>query len=394
MHRSRARRTLRRSVERQASARLFLRWFGLLCIPAMITASFSYVRALLDSGNTTAVEQSVEWLRGHHYGDTVSWIEGLYYSHNQPQRGGTIAGGLPVAVSDATTTTAMQSTSGTRAIVDQIVPLASQPLAGEGVWQPYGDAVNGASAMEVAYLRPDDVHGTVLAGVVRIDQTRSAFLLVPGGNEPGHGPWPGGDSVPPADLPNLLAAFNSGFRIADSRGGYLENGRSAAPLRTGAASIVIASDGTLDVTAWNGAATNPAPVAVRQNLDLIVDGGRLVAGLDDNSGNRWGHTVGNRLFVWRSGIGIDAQGRILYVASEGLSVRTLAALLQHAGAVRAMELDINHSWVSFNTFHHDQSGRLPGTKLLAGMSKPGSRYLRPDKRDFVAVISRTPIGNP
>ena len=42
-------------------------------------------------------------------------------------------------------------------------------------------------------------------------------------------------------------------------------------------------------------------------IDLIVDGGKLVAGLDDNSGNRWGHTVGNKLFVWRSGIGIDAR---------------------------------------------------------------------------------------
>ena len=39
------------------------------------------------------------------------------------------------------------------------------------------------------------------------------------------------------------------------------------------------------------------PVAVRQNLDLIVDGGVPVAGLDDNTGNRWGKTVGNKLFV-------------------------------------------------------------------------------------------------
>jgi hypothetical protein len=165
-------------------------------------------------------------------------------------------------------------------------------------------------------------------------------------------------------------------------------------LRTGAASLVIDPHGTLDVVSWAGAGPGrPQPVAVRQNLDLIVDNGQLVNGLDDNTANRWGHTVGNELFVWRSGVGIDAQGRVLYAASQGLSVRTLAALLQRAGAVRGMELDINHAWVSFNAFHHASSGPPTGTKLLAGMAKPATRYLAPDTRDFVAVLARpTPAG--
>ena len=72
--------------------------------------------------------------------------------------------------------------------------------------------------MQVAYLRPDDIHGTILAGVVRIDQTRVEFRLVPGAQEPGNGPWKGGNQVAKTDLANMLAAFNSGFRIADARG--------------------------------------------------------------------------------------------------------------------------------------------------------------------------------
>ena len=373
--------------------RLFLRWLGFLCLPATLTATASYARALTDSGNTTALEQSVEWLRGHHFGDTVSWVEQIYYSHNQPPGGGTLTGGLPAAVSDATTTTSASGAPGASAAVDRIAPLASAPVAGEGVWQPYGDAVNGTAAMQIAYLRPDDVHGTVLAAVVRINQAVTVFRLVPGSKEPGHGSWPNGNAVATGDLPNLIAAFNSGFRLADSRGGYVEDGRTVAPLRTAAASLVIDSNGRLDVTSWPGPAAGTTSVAVRQNLDLIVDQSTPVAGLDDNSGNRWGQTLGNKLFVWRSGVGIDAQGRVLYVASEGLSVRTLAALLQRAGAVRAMELDINHSWVSFNVFHHGASGSLTGTKLLAGMSKPATRYLHPDTRDFVSVVTRATNGH-
>jgi hypothetical protein len=55
----------------------------------------------------------------------------------------------------------------------------------------------------------------------------------------------------------------------------------------------------------------------------------------------------------------------------------------HAGAVRAMELDINSYWPSFITY------RFPGAKqaanLLPGMERSPLRYLSPDDRDFFAV---------
>lgn len=377
------------TVAPRGALRLFTRWFAILCLPATVTCAASFSGALKNSGNLTVPEQSVEWLRGHHLGDAVSWVESEYYAHHQPQRGGTLAGGLPVAVSNATTTTITGSGPAAPTTPDGITPMASNPLPGEGVWSPLGDTTsNGAVAMQAAYLRPDDVHGTVLAAVVRIDQAKASFRLIPGATEPGHGPWSSGNAVPHADLPGLLAAFNSGFRIADARGGFMAEGRTVGQLREGAASFVIAADGSLDVVKWTSAVAASRPVAVRQNLDLIVDGGKLVGGLDDNTADRWGKTVGNTLLVWRSGLGVDATGRILYVASAGLSVRSLAVLLQRAGAVRAMELDINHAWVSFNAFHHGATGSLAGTKLIQDMSKPASRYLGPDSRDFVAVFAR------
>jgi hypothetical protein len=361
---------------------LFVRWFGVLCLPATIAIGSSYFSAIRAVGNVSGFERSVEWLRGHHYGNTVSWIEHIYYSHSQPPRGGTL-GSLPRAVS-----------TGTRPAgpVDRIPPLAGSPVNNEGVWQPFGNAAHGTTAMQVAYLRPDAVHGTVLAAVVRIDQSAARFRLVPGLQEPGHGPWPDGNRVSPTESPLLLAGFNSGFRIADARGGFFEKGTTIGTLRSGAASLVIAKDGSLNIAQWGrDVSATDNPVAVRQNLDLIVDAGKLAPGLKDNAGDRWGKTVGNELYVWRSGVGIDANGRVLYAASAGLSVESLAGLLQRAGAVRAMELDINHSWVSFNAFLHDPSGQIRGTKLLDGMSKPASRFLGPDSRDFIAVVARGPL---
>ncbi|MCU1502214.1 MAG: hypothetical protein JWM12_1568 [Ilumatobacteraceae bacterium] len=376
---------------RPGAVTLFLRWFALLCVPAIVASATSFVSAMDGSGNLTPVERSVEWLRGHHFGNVVSWVETQYYARHQPPTGGTLTGGLPEAATNEPTPS---SPATGPASVDSIDPAATQPVAGEGVWQAYGDTSGGSTGMQVAYLRPDAVHGSVLAGVVRIDQQRTLLRLVPGSQEPGHGPWPAGNSVAAGDRPDLLAAFNSGFRVGDARGGFEEGGRTVGTLRTGAASLLIRPDGTADVVAWTSdLTTTQQPVAVRQNLDLIVDNGVPVDGLADNAGNRWGRTVGNRLFVWRSGVGIDASGRLIYVASSGLSVTTLALLLQRAGAVRAMELDINQSWVSFNVFHHDSSG-IHGDKLLAAMAKPASRYLSADARDFFAVVARQPLDAP
>ena len=369
-------------------SRLVLRWFGVLCLPLVLAAGCSYVEAIQAPGNLSVTERSVEWLRGHYFGDAVSSAEALYYSHHQPAIGGTLSS-LPHQTSTATIT------QGNPSDPVGVTPLAANPLSGEGTWRPLGDPVNGTAAMQVAYLRPDNMHGGLLAAVVRIDQHLARFALVPGSQEPGNSPWPASDQLNRTQIPLLLAGFNSGFRIADSRGGFALGGRQSGTLRAGAATAVINADGTLDVGAWNAeVSASDHPVAVRQNLDLIVDGGKLTAGLDSNAGDRWGRTVGNTLYVWRSGLGIDAQGRILYLASSGLTVTTLAELLQRAGAVRAMELDINHSWVSFNAFHHSPDASLVGTKLLDGMSKSESRYLAPDSRDFFAVFARQPFVAP
>ena len=96
--------------------------------------------------------------------------------------------------------------------------------------------------------------------------------------------------------------------------------------------------------------------------------------------------MGNATLVWRSAIGVDRRGNLIYAAGEDQTVKSLAGALVAAGAVRAMELDINSYWDTFNSYAAPGAGQP--TPLLPGMARPATRYLTPDDRDFFAVYLR------
>jgi hypothetical protein len=80
----------------------------------------------------------------------------------------------------------------------------------------------------------------------------------------------------------------------------------------------------------------------------------------------------------------------VYVAGPALTARSLAESLQRAGAVRAMSLDINPEWVTFNFFVHPNPANptdIAPQKLYPQMQRPADRYLGPtrESRDFFAV---------
>jgi hypothetical protein len=77
---------------------------------------------------------------------------------------------------------------------------------------------------------------------------------------------------------------------------------------------------------------------------------------------------------------------LIYAAANYQSAGGLARILIRAGAVRAMELDINSYWVTLNVFGKP-GGRDP-RKLLPDMNRADTRYLSADDRDFFAVYAR------
>jgi hypothetical protein len=90
--------------------------------------------------------------------------------------------------------------------------------------------------------------------------------------------------------------------------------------------------------------------------------------------------------VWRSAVGVDRKGNLIYAAANDQTVASLAGIMIRAGAVRAMELDINTYWTSFITYRY--RGAHNPANLLADMDRAATRYLTPDDRDFFAVYVR------
>jgi Phosphodiester glycosidase len=357
-------------------------------IAAVVLAVLSYAGAITARSNSSFGIRSVEWLRGNGAAWLVSDIERLYYSVNAPAKGGPTLTRLPTVGVGNEPTGQLQPQVARTPGPKAIAPVIQPALPGEGSWHATQSryASRPSPPVLVTTYRPDPSYPRVLAGVARIDPRRTTVALYPGIQEPPGASGSGLPSeVPAAQRGNLLATFNSGFKPSDAYGGFFAGGHLLEPMRAGLATLVGTTSGKLDVVTWTGGERPGADVAfARQNLPLIVNHGQPNPNLSD--GPEWGTTVGNSTMVWRSGVGVDRHGNLLYAAADYRTVRGLADILIHAGAVRAMELDINSYWVTLNTYGN--SGGGDPKKLLAGMDRPAERYLTPDDRDFFAVFAR------
>jgi hypothetical protein len=372
---------------------------------ALIPIGKDYVDALRAPGTDAMGARTVEWMREHGFGPMVNSVERWWYTKNAPPKGGTPEGGLPTsnaptaaAVGRIPTDLALLVGSVKETLLPKtpppvkMTPFVDTPLAGEGEWSATGRTVLGTPAVYTAFMRPDPIHTSLVAGFMWMDPKLLKAVHVPGLKEPAGAPQKYGAQIPNELRPSTIVAFNSAFRLDDARGGFWDEGNEVRPLINGQASLVIDKDGATNVVAWGRDRNiDPNLAQVRQNLALLVDNGQSAAGLDSEATTKWGATVGNQVLVWRSGIGVDRNGGVIYIAGPGLSVNQLAELFLRAGAVRAMELDINSDWTTAYIYEQTDPGNpaaIFGEKLLPDMKRNGDRYLVPGERDFVTMVAR------
>lgn len=369
----------RRWRRRRLAAIVFL----VLLSPAV----YSYTTTMLKPSSLPLWPRSVEWLRAHHGNWLVDEVEHYYYSWTAPSKGGPGLARLP-AVGLAAGSKAKAQAKQLRAVwPPRVKPVFAQPLAGEGVWRATGPSINGHAPVLVTTFRSEVDYPRLVAYVAWFDRRRTSVAYYPGRYEPPRAPARGPMMVPFAQRGRLLATFNSGFVYKDGLNGSTIGGTMYEPLKQGLATLIAYRDGRVDIKAWNGGQAAGAQIAfARQSLPLILDNGRLSPALNDST--QWGYTLGNAVRVWRTGAGIDRRGNLIYAAADGQTVTTLAMILQRAGAVRAMQLDINPEWPTLNTYTH--RGGLGPTMIVPNYQQSPTRYLVPDDRDFFAIYRRLP----
>jgi hypothetical protein len=379
-------------------------------IALLLIPTFSFMRAIVRPANLSTTEKAAEWMRDNNLGGVLNTVESWWFKRNEPK-----AGGEPDREISVNGPSESGPSSSVVKVADHLpkpadvaVPEGVTPVANEGIWQPVGPQVGGAQAIYTTQVRPDSVRTSILDGLAWMDPKLVRFDLHPGTEEPG-GKWDIPPQVPLDQRLQLLAAFNSGFRMDDARGGFYLNGITQRPLRDGAAAFVIYKNGTASVGMWGRDFTmSDDIVSVRQNLDLILDnGGGLpnpggspagtaapgvpAQGLNDNSDGAWGATFGNKILTWRSAVCITGTGAIVYGYGNGLGALSLSQLMLRAGCARAMQLDINTVWTTYNFYgasRYLDPTSVTGTKMLPESWKPGDRYLSNDARDFFAVFAR------
>jgi hypothetical protein len=244
--------------------------------------------------------------------------------------------------------------------------------------------------------------GTLRAGIAWMDAKLLSARLYSGSLSPGGLGYRYTAPVLPQAAATLVAAFNGGFKMADAHGGYYTEGRLIDPLVTGDASVVIYSNGAITVGAWGTDVTmTRAVAAVRQNLVPLVANGKptvLAAGPDWQA---WGSTCGAGSCAasvpgldhqWRSGLGVTADGALVYAAGPALDPLQLAQLLVRAGVVRGMELDINPGWPVFAAYRpatpHGRAAPANGTKLLDTRLGAATFFQQSYARDFITMSAR------
>ena len=267
-----------------------------------------------------------------------------------------------------------------------IAHVFAQQLPGEGVWRGTGPLVQGRPPVLVTTFRSEVDYPRIVAYVAWFDHTRTSAAFYPGRYEPPSAPVRGPMSVPSRPALALAGHLQRRLHLPRRRQRVLDRreavraaqGRPRDPRR-----LPRRPRRREDVDTGARLA-GPQIAFARQSLPLILDHGRLNPALNDST--QWGYTLGNAVRVWRTGAGIDRHGNLIYAAADFQTVESLARILQHAGAVRAMQLDINPEWPTLITYAHH--GGLDPVKVVPNYQQPATRYLVPDDRDFFAIYRR------
>lgn len=264
-------------------------------------------------------------------------------------------------------------------------------LPGEGVWHNIPlNIFPDKEVMAYTFVRPDRTRSFAIVSVVKIDMSSLTLGSVAGTVEPGGKVGKYGTGKVPKNIVqsgNLVAAFDGGFQYKDGAYGMIVGKNTYLPLKNDLGTIAAYSDGTIKIFNYTGQPIGDNATFVRQNGPMLIENGGIAV-TNPNSRHMWGRVVGTDTFTWRSGIGITKNNELLFAAGNNLNPETLAQSLHIAGAVDAIQLDINPHWVRFNIFNSKGSGQYNSVPLNKDMTDGSKEYLNGYQKDFFYVYKK------
>ncbi|MGA3291603.1 MAG: phosphodiester glycosidase family protein [Candidatus Microgenomates bacterium] len=264
-------------------------------------------------------------------------------------------------------------------------------VTGEGIWhnRPLKLFPN-EQVMAYTFVRPDPTRPFAYVTLVQLDMTKLNIMAVAGTKQPG-GPIgnPGPGKIPQDIVQNgrLVAAFDGGFQYRDGEYGMIVGNKTYVPLEQNIGTLVGYNDGSIKIVNYTGQDLGKDVSFIRQNCPILIENGQVFVS-NENNKKLWGRTFNANIFTWRSGIGITAQGNLIYAVGNNLSPESLAEALKMAGAQNAIQLDINPFWVRFNIFDSEGDGKYKISTLTKDLKDGSKDYLNGYSKDFFYIYNR------
>jgi len=263
-------------------------------------------------------------------------------------------------------------------------------LQGEGEWNQIYNGTSGA-LMAKTFVRPDPERAYSIAYLVKMNMNNLLLSAVEGIAEPGGRENPGTGKIPESIQKEnmLIAAFNGGFQKKDGHYGMIVENKIYLPLQKNLATLVIYTNAKPKIIDYTGQDLGKNVIVIRQNGPMLLENGQDVTSSNEWNMETWGLTTTNSMYTWRSGLGIGKDGNLIYAAGPSLVPQTLALALKAAGAINAMQLDINPVWVRFIIFNSQGDGMYKYYSLTKDMTNGGYQDLTGYQKDFFYLVRKS-----
>ncbi len=322
----------------------------------------------------------------------VIYLEKIFFNTSDAIKKITYHGALPASATSQTDVSNTHNTNTRLDLAPLPVPAHMPAMPYEGVWKKVIlDQFPNEEPVATTFIRPDADRPYALVTIIQMDIKKLSLGIVAGIKEPGESfGHPGTGRIPQDRIQhdNVIGAFDGGFLYNDGQYGMIADGITYAPLKQNIATLVARTNGELSIMNYTGQDLGNNIAFVRQNCPVLIENGNLSV-TDPKNKAQWGRTLTSQTYTWRSGIGITSTGNLLYAGGNNLTPATLAYALKAAGAVNAMQLDINPAWVSFNFFtKNPATGILTSIPFMKDAHDRSKQYIHGHNKDFFYLYKK------